>query len=445
METPLRKFLTAFLVLVALPAWARPVTTYKLDNGMEVVVIEDHRAPVVVHMVWYRIGAADEPRGHSGIAHFLEHLMFQGTKTVAPGDLSKIVAAQGGSDNAFTTQDYTAYFQRVAADRLELVMQLESDRMHNLNLTQQDVDTERQVILDERTQRTDSDPGSLFQEQLGAAQYLNHPYGTPVIGWRSEMEGLTRQDALDFYQANYAPNNAILIVAGDVDPAAVKELAVKYYGAIPPSDKITPRVRPVEPPQLAARRLAMSDPRVAQPYVVRSYLAPEANAGDQKDAAALTLLAELLGGNPSTSVMAREMMFKTHVATYVSAQYDGISLDPTTFGLVVVPAEGVTLADAEKAMDACLAKFLKDGVDQAEFDRIKAQLRAKQIYDEDNTQGAAHRYGMALASGLTVDDVQAWPKVLADVTPDDVMKAAAKVFDLKTSVTGWLSPEETAQ
>jgi len=445
METPLRKFLTAFLVLVALPAWARPVTTYKLDNGMEVVVIEDHRAPVVVHMVWYRIGAADEPRGHSGIAHFLEHLMFQGTKTVAPGDLSKIVAAQGGSDNAFTTQDYTAYFQRVASDRLELVMKLESDRMHNLNLTQNDVDTELQVILDERTQRTDSDPGSLFQEQLAAAQYLNHPYGTPVIGWRSEMEGLTRQDALDFYQANYAPNNAILIVAGDVDPATVKDLAVKYYGAIPPSDKITPRVRPVEPPQLAARRLAMSDPRVAQPYVVRSYLAPEANSGDQKAAAALTLLAELLGGNPSTSVMAREMMFKTHVATYVSAQYDGISLDPTTFGLVVVPAEGVTLDAAEKAMNACLAKFLTDGVDQAEFDRIKAQLRAKQIYDEDNTQGAAHRYGMALASGLTVDDVQAWPQVLADVTPADVMEAAKKVFDLRQSVTGWLSPEEEAQ
>jgi zinc protease len=441
----LRKILTAFFWMAALPAFAGPVTTTKLDNGMEVVVIEDHRAPVVVHMVWYKIGAADEARGHSGIAHFLEHLMFQGTKTVAPGDLSKIVAAQGGSDNAFTTQDYTAYFQRVAADRLDLVMKLESDRMHNLNLTQQDVDTERQVILDERTQRTDSDPGALFQEQLAASQYLNHPYGTPVIGWRSEMEGLTRQDALDFYKANYAPNDAILIVAGDVDPKAVTALAQKYYGPIPASGAIAPRVRPVEPPQLAARRLDMADARVAQPYVVRSYLAPQATTGDQKQAAALTILAELLGGNASTSVMARALMFDSHVATYVSAEYDGISLDPTTFGLVVVPADGVSLGDAEKAMDACLAKFLKDGVDQAEFDRIKAQIRAKQIYDQDNTQGAAHRYGMALASGLTVADVQAWPQVLADVTPEQVMAEAQKVFDLKHSVTGWLHPEEAAQ
>jgi len=444
----MRKFLTVALTLLALPAFmlpafARPVTTYKLDNGLEVVVIEDHRAPVVVHMVWYRIGSADEPRGHSGIAHFFEHLMFQGTKSVAPGDLSKIVAAQGGSDNAFTTQDYTAYFQRVAADRLDLVMGLEADRMVNLNLTVKDVETEREVILDERNQRTDSDPGSLLQEQMGAAQYLNHPYGTPVIGWRSEIAGLTREDALAFYRANYAPNNAILIVAGDVTPADVLALAQKNYGPIKPSDAITPRIRAAEPPQLAPRRLVMEDARVAQPYVVRTYLVPERNPGDQKQAAALTLLAELLGGNPSTSVLARALMFDKPVATYVSANYDGVSLDPTTFGLVVVPAAGVSLEDAEKAMDATLAEFLKKGVDQAEFDRIKAQLRAKQIYDEDNTQGAAHRYGMALASGLTVQDVQDWPGVLEAVTPADVMAAAA-LLDARHSVTGWLQ-EEKAQ
>jgi zinc protease len=421
---------------------ARPVTDFTLANGLEVVVIEDHRVPVVVNMVWYKIGAADEPRGHSGIAHFLEHLMFQGTKTVKPGDLSKMVAAQGGSDNAFTTQDQTAYFQRVAADRLDLVMGLEADRMVNLNLTEEDVATERQVILDERTQRTDSDPGSLFQEQIGAAQYLNHPYGMPVIGWRSEMEALTRQDALDFYKANYAPNNAILIVAGDATPEEVRKLAEKHFGALPPSTNITPRERAAEPPQLAARRLEMADPRVAQPYVVRSYLAPERNPGDQKQAAALTILAELLGGSPTTSLMARALMFEKPVATYVSAQYDGVSLDPTTFGLAVVPASGVSLQAAETAMDDVLKRFLKEGVDEAEFERIKTQIRAKQIYDEDNTQGAAHRYGMALTSGLTVGDVEAWPKVLADVTPDDVLAAAREVLDLRHSVTGWLHPED---
>lgn len=186
-------------------ALADKVSTFALDNGMQVVVIEDHRAPVVVHMVWYKIGAADESPGHSGIAHFLEHLMFQGTKTVPPEQFSKIVAAQGGSDNAFTSTDYTAYFQRVASDRLDLVMTLESDRMHNLNLTQSDVDTERNVILDERAQRTDSDPGSLLSEQMAAAQYMNHPYGIPVIGWRHEIEGLSRQDAWIFIMPTTPP------------------------------------------------------------------------------------------------------------------------------------------------------------------------------------------------------------------------------------------------
>ncbi len=433
------------LVLSLGAASAGTVSDYKLDNGLEVVVIEDHRAPVVVHMVWYKIGAADESPGHSGIAHFLEHLMFQGTKDVAPGELSKIVAAQGGSDNAFTTLDYTAYFQRVAADRLPLVMKLESDRMHNLNLLQSDVDTELKVILDERNQRIDSDPAALLNEQMSAAQYLNHPYGIPVIGWRHEMERLTRQNALDFYSANYAPNNAILIVAGDVKPDDVLALAKQYYGPIPPSDKIHDRVRPTEPPQLAERRLVLADARVAQPYVVRSYLADERNPGDQKEAAELTMLSQLLGGNRATSVLARALEFDQKLATYTSADYDGVSLDQTTFTLAVVPAEGVSLADVEKAMDDVLAKFLKDGVDAEEFARIKAQVKADQIYGADNTQGLAHRYGMALASGLTIKDVQDWPDQLQAVTTDEVMAEAKKVLDRRHAVTGWLTTEGAAQ
>ncbi len=435
----------AAALLMVGTAFADTVSSFKLDNGMDVVVIEDHRTAVVVHMVWYKIGAADESPGHSGIAHFLEHLMFQGTKDVAPGDLSKMVAAQGGSDNAFTTQDYTAYFQRVASDRLDLVMKLESDRMHNLDLSQKNVDTELKVILDERNQRIDSDPGSLFTEQMGAAQYMNQPYGVPVIGWRHEMETLTRQDALDFYAANYAPNNAILVVAGDVKPDDVLALAQKYYGPIPPSDKIHSRVRPTEPPQLAERRLTMADQRVAQPYVVRSYLAPERNAGDQKEAAVLTMLAQLLGGNRSTSVMAKALEFGQKIATYTSAQYDGLSIDKTTFGLVVVPADGVSLDAAEKAMDAVVAKFIKDGVDPAEFARIKAQVSAKQVYDRDNTQGLAHQYGMALASGLSVKDVQDWPGLLQAVTPEEVIAEAKTELDRKHAVTGWLTTEEAAQ
>ena len=435
----------AWLMWGAFPSTADTVSTFKLDNGMDIVVIEDHRAPVVIHMVWYKIGAADESPGHSGIAHFLEHLMFQGTKTVAPGDLSKIVAAQGGSDNAFTTLDYTAYFQRVAADRLELMMKLESDRMHNLNLTENDVVTELKVILDERNERTDSNPGALLSEQMTAAQYLNHPYGIPVIGWRHEMEQLTRADALDFYHANYAPNNAILVVAGDVKPDDVLALAQKYYGPIPPSDLIKPRIRPTEPPQLAERRLVLADTRVAQPYVIRTYLAPERNPGDQRSAAALSLLSELLGGTGTTSVLARALQFDQKVATYTSAFYSGTSLDATTFGLVVVPVPGEALGDAEKAMDGVLAKFLKDGVDPADFARLKSQVRAEQIYGKDDTQGLAHRYGEALADGLTVKDVQDWPDLLQSITPDEVMAAAKQVLNRHNAVTGWLTTEEAAQ
>ena len=433
------------LAVLGLPALADTVSTFKLDNGMDVVVIEDHRAPVVVHMVWYRIGAADESPGHSGIAHFLEHLMFQGTKTVAPGDLSKIVAAQGGSDNAFTTLDYTAYFQRVAADRLCLVMQLESDRMHNLNLTENDVTTELKVILDERTQRTDSSPGALLAEQMAAAQYMNSAYGIPVIGWRHEMEQLTRADALAFYHANYAPNNAVLVVAGDVKSADVLALAKQYYGPIAPSDAIKPRIRPTEPPQLAERRLVLADARVAQPYVIRTYLAPERNPGDQKQAAAISILAEILGGNATTSVLARALQFDTQVATYTNAFYDGESLDADTFGLVIVPVPGEKLADAEAAMDAVVAKFIKDGVNPNDLARIKTQVRAQQIYASDATQGLAHQYGQALAVGLSVKDVQDWPDLLQAVTAEDVMAAAKLVLDRHHAVTGWLTTEEGAQ
>ncbi|MEY4697812.1 MAG: hypothetical protein RIT14_2240, partial [Pseudomonadota bacterium] len=273
----------------ALPAAAaEDVTAFALDNGLDVVVIEDHRAPVVVQMVWYKVGAADEPKGKSGIAHFLEHLMFKGTDELASGEFSDAVEAQGGSDNAFTSWDYTAYFQRVAADRLDLMMKMEADRMVDLRLPSDEVLTERDVILEERNQRTDSSPGALLSEQMRAAQYLHHPYGTPIIGWRHEMEGLTQADAEAFYKAHYAPNNAILVVAGDVTPEAVRAMAETHYGAIPASPLIQPRERVAEPPQIAERRMTLADPRVSEPYITRTYLAPERDPGDQKTAAALT-------------------------------------------------------------------------------------------------------------------------------------------------------------
>jgi zinc protease len=440
-----RAFGLIALLPFALPAMADTVSHFTLKNGMEVVVIEDHRAPVVTQMVWYKIGRADEAAGHSGIAHFFEHLMFKGTKEVGPNEFSAIVEKQGGDDNAFTTQDYTAYFQRVAADRLDLMMKLEADRMVNLNMSEEDVATERQVILEERGQRVDSDPGSLLQEQMGAAQFLNHPYGIPVIGWRHEIAALTRDDAMAFYKAYYAPNNAILVVAGDVDPQAVLAMAETHYGPLPPSDKIKPRLRPAEPPQLAERRLVLRDERVAQPYVARSYLAPQRKSGDQKEAAALSVLAELLGGAGTTSVLTRALQFDSQTAVYASAYYSDVSVDPDTFSLIVVPASGVSLGDAEAAMDAVIAKFLQDGPKPEDFARIKTQIRASEIYARDSAGGLARSYGAALASGLTVQDVQDWPSVLQSVTPEDVMAAARKVLNKNNAVTGWLATPEAAK
>ncbi|WP_373050262.1 M16 family metallopeptidase [Thalassovita aquimarina] len=436
----------ATLIAASLPAWAGDqVSTFDLDNGMEVVVIEDHRAPVAVHMVWYRAGSADEPVGQSGVAHFLEHLLFKGTETLAPGEFSATVAKQGGNDNAFTSYDYTGYFQRVAADRLELMMRMESDRMVNLQLDQSDIKTERDVILEERNMRVENNPSALFREQKNAVQYLNHRYGVPVIGWRHEMEELGLDDALSFYSTYYSPNNAILVVAGDVDPEEVRRLADKYYGVIPANpDLPQQRYRSQEPPQTAERRMTYRDARVAQPYVSRSYLAPERDAGAQEKAAALTLLAEILGGG-QTSVLVEKLQFESQKAVYAAAFYEGTSLDDTTFSLVAVPAQGVSLQEVEDAMDKVLKDFMATGIDPDQLERIKTQIRASEIYARDDVEGLANRYGRALTQGLTVQDVQDWPDILQAVNADDIMAVAREVLDRRQSVTGWMMAEEVTQ
>ena len=437
----MRVFLTVVGLVLGLnsSAMAAEITDFRLGNGMEIVVIEDHRASVVVHMVWYRVGSADEPPGKSGIAHFLEHLLFKGTDDMEAGEFSATVSRNGGNDNAFTSYDYTAYFQRVAADRLELMMQMEADRMRDLEMTEADVQTERQVILEERSQRTDSDPGALFREQTSAALYLNHPYAVPIIGWRHEAQALTREDAFSFYRRHYAPNNAILVVAGDVDPRNVLELAEKHYGPLEPTAGLEPRQRPQEPPQLAERRLVFEDPRVGQPYVIRNYLAPERDPGDQAAAARLEMLANVLGGNGATSVLGRKLQFDSQVAVYASAFYSGLSVDDGSFGLIIAPTPDVSLQQAEAALDQAVAEFLQEGIGEAQFERIKMQLRAARIYAEDNVQTLARRYGAALASGLTLEDIEAWPELLQAVTIDEVMQAARDVFDRRRAVTGFAS------
>jgi len=293
------------------------------------------------------------------------------------------------------------------------------------------------VILEERNQRTDSDPGALFGEQRRAAQYLNHPYGIPIIGWRHEMEQLDMEAALDFYETYYAPNNAILIVAGDVEPAEVEELAKKHYGSLKPTPGLGERKRPQEPPQLSERRLVYEDPRVAQPYVIRTYLAPERDRGAQEKAAALTMLSEILGGSSATSVLGRALQVDTNRAVYSSAFYSGVNYDDTSFGLVIVPTPEYTLEQAEAELDKEVAKFLETGVDPEQLARVKSQIRASLIYARDDVGGTARNYGAALTSGLTVEDVQAWPDILQAVTEEDIMAAAREIFERKNAVTGW--------
>ncbi|MEM9437394.1 MAG: pitrilysin family protein [Pseudomonadota bacterium] len=435
------------LIVAALPVRAaEQVTNFMLDNGMEVVVIEDRRAPVVVHMVWYKVGSADEPAGTSGIAHYLEHLMFKATENLEDGEFSKTVLENGGTDNAFTSFDYTAYFQRVAADRLGLMMEMEADRMANLRLDEDDIASERSVVIEERAQRTDSSPGAILREQMRAAQYYNHRYGIPIIGWRHEIEELGLADAQAFYDAHYAPNNAVLVVAGDVEPDEVRALAEEHYGVIPANPAIVDRDRSGEPPQVSERRLVYRDPRVAQPYFARTYLAPERNSGDQRQAAALTLLGNLLGVSGATSVLGEALEFEQQKAVYTSAFYRGMSLDATTFHLIAVPAAGVTLQQIEDAVDAEVAAFMEEGVDPAQLERIKAQWRASDIYSLDDVGSLARRYGAALTSGLTVEDVQAWPDVIQSITEDEIIAAAELVFDRSNAVTGWLAgPEEQAE
>ena len=412
--------------------------TFTLDNGMQVVVVTNRRAPVVSHHVWYKVGSADSPLGKSGLAHFLEHLMFKGTESLPPGEFSRIVARNGGNENAFTGPDYTGYFQTIAKDRLELVMRMEADRMANLVLDDDEVLRERSVVLEERSQRTDNDPGARLAEQLNATQFYHHPYRLPVIGWRHEMETYDREDALDFYRTWYAPNNAVLIVAGDIDAAELRPLAEKYYGAIP-ARPVPERVRVQEPPQEAPREVVLRDPRVQQPSWLRSYLAPSFNAGASEHAYALEVLAEVLGGT-STSRLYRSLVIEQKLATSAGAYYRGGSLDLATFRVYATPRPGVSLDDLEAAVDAELRRLDEAPITPGEVERATRRLVAEAVYARDSLSTAVRSFGSALATGRTVEDVEAWPERIAAVTAAQVSAAAAQVFRPEMSVTGRLLP-----
>ena len=413
-------------------------TPFELSNGMKILVIEDHRAPVVTHMLWFRVGGTDDPPGLSGAAHLFEHLMFKGTKTVPPGELSKTVARNGGQDNAFTTHDYTAYFQRIAKDRLPLMMELEADRMANLDLSEMNVLTERDVVLEERRLRVESDPQSLATEQMEAALHTTHPYGRPVIGWMAEISTMNRVQALDFYKSHYAPNNATLIVAGDVTPDEVRRLAQEKYGKVEPR-MLAPRPNVPPPPRLSEARLEFAIPGTKLPQLIRYYRAPSYVSGPKGTAEAMEMLAAILGGG-QTSRLYQSLVVDKKLASGAGAFYSGYSRGPASFGVYATPRDGVSFDTLETAMDQIIRAMTTAAPAAGEFERAKTRLVAEYTYQQDNQFQLAQDYGTSLSVGLTVADVEDWPNRIRAVQPADVQRVARTHLVKEESVTGRMQP-----
>ena len=443
-NVPIRQRLIVAAVLaaaLAAPALAddagSKVADFKLSNGLELVVIPDHRAPVVTHMIWYKVGSADEVAGHSGLAHFLEHLMFKGTAQHPIGEFSQVVAHMGGQENAFTTDDYTGYFQRVPSTDLKTVMGFEADRMTGLQLTDAVVLPEREVILEEQNQRIGNNPRAKLSEQIEAALYLNSPYGRPVIGWRHEMEQLTRDDAIGFYRRFYGPNNAVVVIAGDVTPDEALAYAKDTYGKVAPRASIPPRQRPQEPKPIAARRLTLEDPRVEIPVLQRDYLVPSFHTAKPGQSEALQVLAHILGAN-SNSRLYQALVVKEKLAVAAGAWYEASALDDSKFGVYGSPRDGVTLPQLESAADAVIDDVIAHGITADELDRAKTRLIADAVYAHDNQASMARWYGSALTTGATVRDVEQWPDRIRKVTAQEVQDAARTWLEKTRSVTGYL-------
>ena len=421
----------------AMAAPAPQVFQFALQNGMQVVVIPDHRAPVVTQMLWFKVGAIDDAPGVSGLAHFFEHMMFRGTAKV-PGDLyAQTIAKNGGDNNAFTTHDYTAFYEQIASDRLKLAMDLEADRMANLDLSDNNVATERDVVMEERRMRVDNNPQALLGEQMEAALHLSHPYGRPVIGWADEIRHIDKASAQDFYKHHYAPNNATLIVAGDVTPDQVRTLAQSEYGKLAARD-LQPRAEFTEPPRLAETRLTVVRPDAKVPIFQRVYRVPSYAQAAPGRAEGLETLAQVMGGD-QTAALYRILVEDKKLASDAGASYDGYVRDGGEFTVYAVPRPGVSLETLERAVDQVIAGFAATPPAAQDLARAKTQLVASVTYRRDNQMSLATAYGTALMIGLTVDDVNAWPDRIRAVTPASVHDAVA-ALQRRDAVTAYLLP-----
>ena len=410
-----------------------------LHNGLKVVVKEDHRAPVVVQQVWYRVGSMDEWTGKTGLAHALEHMMFKGTRSVPAGEFSRRIAAAGGRENAFTSYDYTAYFQMLDKSRLPLAMKLESDRMHNLLVPKKEFDKEIQVVMEERRWRTDDSPHSLLSEQMMAAMFEQHPYHHPVIGWMSDLKKLTANDVRAWYRRWYRPNNAVLVVAGDVDPKEVFTLAQRYYGHIPRRPILeTPDY--TEPPQRGIKRIVVKAP-AELPYMIMGYRAPSLHQPSQQwKPYALQVLAGVLDGNGAARLN-KSLVREQQLASNVGAGYDPLSRGPDMFTLEGTPSEGKTAADLEAGLRAQIEKVIKDGVSEDELKRVKAQITADQVYKRDSVFYQAMEIGQLESLGLSWKDIPLMLQKLQAVTAQQVQDVAREFFTDDNLTVAVLDPQ----
>lgn len=435
---PLRGALLAAALLCAGPALAQ-THEMRLDNGLRVIVKEDHRAPVAMHMVWYRAGSMDEVDGTSGVAHVLEHMMFKGTRRIKEGEFNRIVAEAGGSDNAFTAQDMTAYYQRVPAAALPRMMELEADRMRHLRISDEAFAKEIKVVMEERRLRTDDRPQSQVYEALMATAFQSHPYRRPVIGWMNDLENMRAQDARDWYARWYAPNNAYVVVVGDVEPKQVFALARKTYGAIPAA-QLPLRKHPAEAPQQGLRRVTVKAP-AEQPYLLMAWKAPRLNDVRQdRDPYALEMLAGLLDGHAAAR-LARHLVRGSQVAVSANAQFDATARGEPLFMLDAVPAPGHDVAEVEAALRAEISRIAQEGVSPAELARVKTQVIAAQTYKLDSIYMQANEIGRMEAAGYHWKDTDLMLEQFRSVTPEEVQAVARKYFGDDTLTVARLDPQ----
>jgi len=412
---------------------------FKLNNGLQVILLESNRVPAVTHMIWYKVGSINEIPGETGIAHFLEHLMFKGTNLRKPGEFSKFISRNGGTENAFTSTDYTAYYQTISVKHLPSVMEMEADRMKNIHFTEQDVNTEKNVILEERRSRVDDNPSGLLSEQMAAALFLNHPYRNPVIGWEHEIKSLTAKKIKKFYSRWYAPNNAILVVAGDITEQKLKQLAEKYYGPIPQSN-LPKNTSLNEPPHFASRRLILRDDQVRHPTWRRSYLAPSTHWGDRKLTYPLEILSDILGAG-SSSYLYKKLVIEKKIATSAGTYYSGDGKGPGRFTIYASPSQNISIEKLEESIENELSYIKNTTFENSVVKRSINRMLASIIFARDSFSGSARSIGSAVASGLSIEDFESWPKNIRLVTSKEIRKAASIIFRKNQSVTGLLLPE----